>query len=369
MPLADNWERAIPFQKIPTGLTDITARSCAVCHQEHYEEWRISTHAHAWTDLQFQAELKKESSPYLCINCHIPLENQQEFLISGLREGDIYKPVKKINANFNAEFQQEGISCATCHVRDGYIIGTGLSSNAPHPVKADPDFLNENLCITCHNANAVVTPELVCSFETGDEWKNGPYFGKQNCISCHMDTLIRSISPNYPERSSHRHWFPGSGIPKLTGQISKSLQGMAYTPDSLQSQYKMGKEINFNLTLENQFAGHRLPSGDPERFYMINLLWTEAETGDTIASSKSRIGEVWEWYPEAKKLSDNNMNIGEKRIFNLKFSPGHPGKYSLLAKVTKHRMDEKTADYNGLGEDYPIFKTDYAYSKDVIVVE
>ena len=45
------------------------------------------------------------------------------------------------------------------------------------------------------------------------------------------------------------------------------------------------------------------------------------------------------------------------------------GEIIIEAKVTKHRMDEATAEYNGLGEEYPLFKTDYIYSQDVIVVE
>ena len=92
--LSNPWEFAVPHQEIPEGLTSLSSATCGSCHQEHYKEWQVSTHAHAWTDLQYQAELKKESSPFMCINCHIPLQNQQEFIIKGLVDGDIYQPVK-----------------------------------------------------------------------------------------------------------------------------------------------------------------------------------------------------------------------------------------------------------------------------------
>ncbi|MCB0686757.1 MAG: hypothetical protein KDC53_09530, partial [Saprospiraceae bacterium] len=52
-PLQDNWERAIPCQETPAGLVSIRAFDCGICHREIYEEWKLSTHAHAWTDLQF----------------------------------------------------------------------------------------------------------------------------------------------------------------------------------------------------------------------------------------------------------------------------------------------------------------------------
>ena len=86
--LTKSWEKVIPHQEIPEGLTALNAAYCGTCHREHYDEWRQSTHSHAWTDLQFQAEIKKESSPFMCINCHIPIQNQQEFIVTGLIDGD-----------------------------------------------------------------------------------------------------------------------------------------------------------------------------------------------------------------------------------------------------------------------------------------
>ncbi|MBK6817571.1 MAG: hypothetical protein IPG82_19465 [Saprospiraceae bacterium] len=64
LPLTKSWEKAIPQQEIPQGLTSLSAKYCATCHLKHYQEWLLSTHAHAWSDLQFQSELKKESSPF-----------------------------------------------------------------------------------------------------------------------------------------------------------------------------------------------------------------------------------------------------------------------------------------------------------------
>jgi hypothetical protein len=354
VPLKESWEKAIPHQEIPEGLVGIKAQDCGVCHQSHYEEWKLSTHAHAWTDLQFQAELRKETSPFLCINCHIPLQNQQEEIVTGLRGGDIYKPVKEKNPKFDKAFQMEGISCATCHVRDGAIIGSIGSNKAPHKVKKDPLFLNETLCISCHNATAVVTPELVCTFETGDEWKASPFYGKKNCISCHMDTLTRELMPGMGKRTSHRHWFAGSGIPKRKGVESKGLSGMAFYDEVPSKNYKANEPISYQLRLVNEYAGHRLPSGDPERFYLINIAIIDMVTGKEIKKIQERIGETWEWYPVAKKIGDNNMNPGEERYYKLDTNIQQKGKYKITTKVTKNRMDEKTAAYNKLGDEYPL---------------
>ena len=355
VPLQDNWEKAVPFQEVPQGLVSIRSEDCGVCHQAHYAEWKTSTHAHAWTDMQFQAELKKESSPFLCINCHIPLENQQEFLVEGLYDGDIYQPVRKKNPRFDASMQAEGIGCASCHVRDGAIIGTIGSDKAPHKVKKDPKFLNETLCMSCHNANAVVTPELVCTFQTGDEWAASSFHGQKNCISCHMDTLQSPLVFGMPVRTSHLHSFSGSGIPKVKGLVVKSLNGMAFYPSKIKEKIEVTDSIHYQLTLKNEFAGHRLPTGDPERFYLIKLEIMDQSSGKTVFTKTDRIGETWEWYPTAKKIADNNMNPGESRTFQLNYKPKTKGKYVIKSLVTKHRMDAKTAAYNGLTDEYPLF--------------
>ncbi|MDH5365378.1 MAG: cytochrome c family protein [Cyclobacteriaceae bacterium] len=356
LPLTNSWEKAIPNQEIPQGLSSLSAKQCGVCHQQHYNEWKLSTHAHAWTDLQFQAELKKESSPFMCINCHIPLQNQQEHIIEGLIDGDIYKPVKKINPNFDKELQQEGINCASCHVRNNTIIGPTGTKKAPHATIKNSAFLSEQLCISCHNAVAVITPTLACSFETGDEWKSGPYFEKKNCISCHMESINREIVSGYGERSSRLHYFAGSGIPKFDTVETKIMNGLGIYPSALKSIYSKMDSIIFTVKIKNEFAGHNVPTGDPERFFNISFQ-LKNNNGTILSTKTSRIGEHWEWYPEAKKLADNNLTPNEERLFTFSYQAIKKGSLTLLVKITKHRLNKESADYNNLKDNYPLFIT------------
>ena len=355
-PLTKSWEIAVPNQEIPAGLFSLSSEQCGACHQEHYKDWKLSTHAHAWTDLQFQAELKKESSPFMCINCHIPLQNQQEYIIEGLIGGDIYKPVKKLNPKFDIALQQEGINCVSCHVRNNVIIGTSGTNKAPHKTVKDVAFLSETLCISCHNATAVITPTLACTFETGDEWKSGPYFDKKNCISCHMGSVDREIVPGYGEKPSHFHNFPGSGIPKLSSVKTETLNGLAFYPSELNSRYSEMDSIIYSLKVINEFAGHKVPTGDPERFFNITFKIAD-ETGSILSSKTDRIGEQWEWYPEARKIADNNLLPNEERIFAFSYQANKKAKLILSVVVTKHRLDQESADYNGLDDTYPLFIT------------
>ncbi|MGV6860120.1 MAG: multiheme c-type cytochrome [Putridiphycobacter sp.] len=357
-PLENSWDKAVPHQEIPEGLTSLSAESCGACHQEHYQEWQYSTHSHAWTDAQFQAELKKETSPFMCINCHIPLQNQQEYIVKGLIDGDIYQPVKVKNPHFDKALQQEGINCAACHVRNNVIVGPTGTDKAPHKTVKDTAHLSESLCISCHNAVAVVTPTLACSFETGDEWKAGPYYGQKNCISCHMDTITRSVVPGYDKRLSHHHFFKGSGIPKAKGAKTKIFNGLAFYPSNLPKKIQLNDTLKYNFTVKNEFAGHKVPSGDPERFILIHFKILD-QNSSVVYEQTERIGEEWEWHPEAKKIADNNLLPQEERTYSTHFSPKQIGSYKLIVWVEKHRMGEEAATYNKLGEDYPRFITIY----------
>lgn len=362
--LSKTWEIAVPNQEIPQGLSSLSAKKCGACHQAHYNEWKLSTHAHAWTDLQFQAELKKESSPFMCINCHIPLQNQQEYIIEGLIDGDIYKPVKTKNPKYDPNLQLEGINCASCHVRNNVVIGPTGSSKAPHKTIKDTKFLSEQLCISCHNASAVITPTLACTFETGDEWKAGPFFGKKNCISCHMPSVDREIVGGFGKRLSRLHYFPGSGIPKLSTVESKGLNGLGFYPSKIKSNYSVKDSINFTLKLKNEFAGHKVPTGDPERFFNITFVLKD-EMQNILSSKTERIGEQWEWFPIAKKIADNNLLPGEERMYHFSYKPVKKGKLTLSVTVTKHRLSQESADYNKLKSNYPLFIT--VFEKDYVL--
>jgi len=351
-PFTNHWEQAIPHQVVPEGLTSLSSKECGSCHKDHYEEWNTSTHSMAWKDLQFQAEIAKETSPYMCINCHIPLQNQQEYIITGLEDGDLYKPIKHKNPEFDADLQQEGINCASCHVRDGAIISLTVSNRAPHKSVQDKNHLSEQLCISCHNAVAVVTPELVCTFETGDEWKAGPFAETMNCKTCHMPAIHRPIAEDAPERKSRMHYFMGSGIPKLDGLKPKRLDGLVYEFLDMKSSYNVEDSVILKTEVVNKLAGHRVPTGDPERFIITKLSVFNASNGQLVAVDSFRIGEHWEWYPVAKKIADNNLYPGENRLYQIAaLLPA--GKYSFELKAFKYRTTEEMIKYNKLGDSYP----------------
>ena len=354
-PLTRHWETPVPHQTVPEGLSSLSASECAQCHQEIYQEWKRSTHAVAWQDMQFQAELKKDDIN-ACLNCHIPLQNQQEFIVEGLVNGDYSKPVLTPNPHFDEQLQHESITCAACHVRDGAVIGTQGFDNVTHATKVDTEFLSEKLCMDCHNVAEQVTAVLVCTFETGDEWSaNWAKEEGQNCITCHMPVVEREVlTGSGVIRKSHQHYFAGSGIPKYKGHEVERLEGLKITVEYQPERKHIGDTIDYMLTLKNEFAGHTVPTGDPERFYLITFSLTNY-AGDTVSTEQHRIGEEWEWYPEAKKITDNNLLPKEERVYEFSHPVTQAGEFELNISVTKHRMTEKNAAYDGILGEYPLF--------------
>ena len=362
VPLTKHWKKAIAHQEIPTGLSSISAASCGACHQEIYQEWKKSTHAGAFQDLQFQAEWKKDDV-LTCLNCHTPLQNQQEFIVKGLINGDYKTPLKEPNPRFDKKLQLESITCATCHVRDGNIIGTIGTKNAPHKTVKDLKFLSEKLCTSCHNVVDELNPVLVCTFETGDEWdKNWAKKSGKTCISCHMPEIERPIFSGMEKRLSHFHDFPGSGIPKFFDMEAKKLEGLEFTESSVKKVYSVGEKIVYSLKVKNSFAGHSVPTGDPERFFLVSFRLVDKQ-GNIFSEEQHRIGEEWQWYPVAKKLSDNNLKPLEERMYTFDYDIKKQGILTFTVEITKYRMTEENAKRNGILGKYPlsidVFKKKY----------
>jgi len=348
--LTHSWDTIIPNQDVPAGMITLNAKECGQCHQEIYQEWTMSTHAHAWTDEQYQAELAKNKDLFVCKNCHLPVQNQQKYITTGLYDGDYYRPVQKKNPRFDASLQHEGITCIACHMNNNTIIGSHENINSTHKVKLDTEYLSEKLCISCHDAHEDLADDLVCTFETGMEWKEGPYSKEgKNCISCHMPEVERPSAIGAISRKGHRHYFPGSGIPKIKGQKVEMLQSLDFEMivDSTTSNIRLG------IKLTNKNAGHKVPTGDPERHLLIQFDLLDGN--QTIQSDTFRIGEEWIWWPKAKKLSDNNLLPLESRDFVQTYTNDTTKQLHWMVTVTKHRMTKKIHEYHHLSENYPTF--------------
>lgn len=374
--------RGLPHTDPPAGLADLSAETCGACHRAIYDEWKISTHARAWLDdAQFLAELDKSAKQgvdWMCMNCHTPVENQLPRLVAGLQDGRLDRPIYVDNPAFDAKLQKEAITCATCHVRDGVVLGPYGDTKAPHPVKKQDGLLTVEVCTQCHQAQARFdTLGLVCVFGTGAEHAASPQAAEgKTCQSCHMPLVERpltNLGQDFPVRKTRRHWFGGSLIPKKP-EFAAELEalrahyppGLAVRPVPPPEDIRAGQRVELQVEIENAEAGHYLPTGDPERFLQVEFRVID-EAGAIVAQRKERIGIVYEWYPKVKKLSDNRLAPLEKRNLTFGFEAPGQGRLRIVFEASRWRINEENLEYHGLVGKYVAGQAFYEESFDRIV--
>lgn len=338
---------------VPSGELSSSAAACGACHTDIYSEWKVSTHANALRDPQFLAELAKESSPkWLCLNCHIPLQNQRPYLVNQNTEivskGHDLREIKKVkNPNYDPRLRDEAITCATCHVRRGddgrgHIIGPRGDVNAPHLVKKDKEALT-NMCVRCHNPGPVrLTPSFFCWFETGDEAKK---VGDKTCVSCHMQEVERPLAIASPSRKSRHHWFAGSPIPKTFEAF-----GVAPRPTGLdfESELKIDKtrqEAELRFVLSNARGEHAITTADPERYLLVEVI---ASTEGKEQRFTRRLGQEWDFGDDkserpARRLKDSRLFSGQSREFVFNFA--HPKNTRVTTRVKHVRLSAQNAGF------------------------
>lgn len=337
----------------PAGLVGMKAADCGVCHAEIYAEWQSSIHAHAWTDRQFQGELSKDPEVgWVCLNCHTPAGDQQAEITRST--GQVRAPAREKNASFDEAWREEGISCASCHVREGVVLGPHAVGAAPHPVRQDESLRSPSLCLSCHQAMARYEDALVCSFNTGTEWVEAGI--DQSCQDCHMPAVSRAAAPGAPEREGKRHLFLGSRVPKDELSAQEQAYYALFQPGAdvvvtLPDAAEVGARVEGQLTLSNARAGHQLPSGDPERYLLATIEIYDA-SGALLGRTLYRVGQRWSWWPVANKLADNRLSPGESRSIPFSF-PMPEGGAEVRMRVEHFRISPENAAYHQL-DGYPI---------------
>ena len=365
--LRDDFAHAIPFQEVPKGIPGIRAEDCGVCHREIYEEWKTSIHAKAYVDPFFQAYWRKDNQIWICLNCHTPLENQQPELIMEIPRNRVEKAVKKPNPRYDPEFQQEGISCAACHVRDGVIIGPYDDSQAPHPTRYDPIFRSAELCYRCHQVPA--GPFQFYRFGpcgTYPEFEGGHYYeAGYICQTCHMPEVERPAAVGGPIRTVRRHLWRGGHDPD---QIKRAVTvKLSADPADMTA----GSDIEFTLLLTNSGAGHNLPTGDPDRYFTIEFQVLD-QKGAVLKEKSYTMGRWILWQPVIWEVYDNRLSPLESRDYTFRYSlpSKERGKILKLRSVIRyHIMTEKGHDMlrrkYGLTSDKPYVFTIFENTGDL----
>jgi hypothetical protein len=335
--LRSDYAKAIPYQKVPDGIDSLKAESCGTCHKEIYEEWKTSIHAHAYEDPFFQAYWNKDQHIWVCLNCHTPLENQQPTLIKEIPRGRVEKAEQTPNPHYDPAYQKEAITCAACHVRDGVILGPFDDSVAPHPTKFDPNFRTAQICYRCHNV--VSGPAQfynVGPCGTYAEYE-GRYFMKEKgfiCQSCHMPEIERPVAVGGPIRQGRQHLWRGGHDPDMIKRaVAVQVRADPVVP-------KPGEQVRFTLTLINAGAGHKIPTGDPDRHVTVEFLVQDRD-GHVLDRRSETMGRWILWQPVVLEVYDNRLLPLASREYRFTYRlPAQTEGLTLKATVRYHILTD-----------------------------
>jgi len=335
--LRSDYAKAIPYEKTPEGIDSLRAESCGTCHREIYEEWKTSIHARAYEDPFFQAYWKRDGNIWICLNCHTPLENQQPTLIKEIPRGRVEKAIQVANPHYDPEYQKEAITCAACHVREGVIMGPFDDSVAPHPTKFDPSFRTTQVCYRCHNVvSGPAQLYRVGPCGTYVEYE-GKFFMQERgmiCQSCHMPEVERPVTNGGPIRQGRRHLWRGGHDPDMVKR-AVAVQVKAYP-----ARPKAGEQVRFTLTLINAGAGHKIPTGDPDRHFTVEFIVQDKQ--DKVLDRRTDTMGRWIlWQPAIVELYDNRLLPLASRDYTFSYRlPTNQDRMTLKTLVRYHILTD-----------------------------
>ncbi|MGN7613639.1 multiheme c-type cytochrome [Magnetococcales bacterium HHB-1] len=331
---------------VPEGLDSLRASECGECHKEIYKEWSQSIHAQAWTEEYFVADRKFENNPDVCDNCHIQLAQQRPYKVVGFKDSDRLHPIKEKNPDYDPELQNEAITCAVCHVRDGKIIGPYETDLAPHPVKVDASFLSG------------MSPCKICHVVSGDRWDmfyDKPPCGTEaeireqgiepDCVGCHLPRVTRPMATGGPVRTGGKHLFQGGHTP---AQVKRALD------------VKVKKKLKedgwlFTVTLTNVGAHHYVPTGTPDRHLTIHWRLKNAKGEVLDSEQEEKLKRTMMWRPFIVELWDKRLPFNKPRHYDYHVAhDDYPQATSLELEVRYHLLEESRRKRIGYKNTIPI---------------
>src|SRR5580698_10666665 len=222
----------------------LPASYCGTCHPEPLSQWRQGLHSNSFrtpfyrTSVNILLRTKGIEFTRHCDSCHNPV---------GVLAGAMTQ-----NANINRDFDQDGLTCTTCHSiqqlqstngNGGFVMGIPsamVDENgkripgmvADDEIKQHPDrhsravmkdfYRTPEFCAACHKANLPDTLneyKFIRAFTVYDEWQNSKFSqrnpltfytaGFKTCQDCHMQrSAIKLEDPGAKHGTFASHRWP-----------------------------------------------------------------------------------------------------------------------------------------------------------------
>jgi nitrate/TMAO reductase-like tetraheme cytochrome c subunit len=284
----------VPSKDFPRG-TATPASDCGACHQAIYREYAegfgsdlrypavplrtkgdpatalpaassvsASAHAVAGVDPWPAHARDAEEEGKKCNVCHFP----QPWAIPDRATAEVVKPVGR------PEAQDQGITCAACHLTPEGVIRGPHQVSAPHATVADARVSQSEMCAFCHAMGKRVPGKQT---QTYLEWREDFFLaglGAQQCQDCHMPRTSRKTAEDadVPVRAVARHlWTGGHSGQRLGSALSMVLVQPATGRGAVE------------LHLVNVGAGHSVPTGSNRRGLFLRARVVDAR-GKQVAA-------------------------------------------------------------------------------------
>ena len=240
------------------------AQECQKCHQEIFDEWQSSAHAHSFTNPRYRdATDGYEFLP--CISCHAPQPGLSDDR-PGPRDME----------------QSEGVTCVVCHLEEGQLAGPLdpwlWEFVLPHKVTVDPErYTSSRFCGRCHEG-------------TFAEWQAAEIDGeKYSCQVCHMPPVERKST----QASNILAEIPVA-LEKVTAQKRHLFQRIPLTLPEEAFTLKVEKinSTKVAVMLYNHLP-HNVPTGDfGVRIVKARILASDDPGGETLLLEEELIKEL-----------------------------------------------------------------------------
>jgi hypothetical protein len=305
---------SVPLAHASLGANSLfTASDCAPCHSAITQQWQQSAHAHASTEVYYQAvatlfiEERGPNAVQFCAACHNPI---------GLMQGEVdVKAVGRVNTVGGAAYQArklgitlpisqraaEGVTCALCHQATPAtdMVGNGslqLATNlaalpatvldqlslraAPGVHKSAllrPVIQQAELCGSCHNLRL---PNNGVALEpTFDEWQASPYPARGvTCQNCHFPQVAGAKANTSSLATVGAHGTVPGALSSLPGLAAdeKLLRKAAALEARLAPDPDDSTKLIATVIVTNTGAGHHLPTGASD----LRQLWLKLTLRD-----------------------------------------------------------------------------------------
>jgi hypothetical protein len=107
-----------------------------------------------------------------------------------------------------------------------------------------------------------------------------------------------------------------------------------------QASPKPGDRIGVTLTLLNSGAGHKIPTGDPDRFFTVEFS-VEDQQGNILEQQSSTMGRWILWQPAIVELYDNRLLPLASREYQFSYRmPEKTDGLRLRARVRYHILTD-----------------------------